>query len=85
MGNFFYNFTLFSKQIPMLLYRCDLPGTILALKETGIEGGWMTSAGPGMVAFTQNPKKVKKAVEIFQKRNFKTVILHPDNIGIREI
>jgi len=85
MGNFFYNFTFFSKLIPMLLYRNDLPGIILELKENGLEGAWMTSAGPGLVAFTQSEKGKKKAVEIFKKRRCKVVILRPDNIGIKEI
>ena len=85
MGDFFYNFTFFSKLIPMLLYRHDLPGIIFELKENGLEGAWMTSAGPGLVAFTQSDEKCKKAVEIFQKRGCNVVILEPDNAGIKEI
>ena len=85
MGDFFYNFTFFSKLIPMLLYRNDLPGIIFELKENGLEGAWMTSAGPGLVAFTQSSEKEEKAVKIFTKRGCKVVILKPDNVGIKEV
>jgi len=85
MGNFFYNFTFFSKLIPMLLYRNDSPGIIFELKENSLEGAWMTSAGPGLVAFTQNKDKIKKAVEIFKRRGCNVVILKPDNVGIKEV
>jgi len=85
MGQFFYNFTFFSKLIPMLLYRNDSPGIIFELKENGIEGGWMTSAGPSLVAFTQDKTKVEKAKEIFKARKFDVVVLKPCNKGISEI
>lgn len=84
MGEFFYNFTLFSKLIPALLYRCDIPGILLELKEGGIEGAWMTSAGPGLVSFTQDEKKAERAISIFKERGCKIVILKPDNFGIFE-
>ena len=85
IGDFFYNFTFFSKLIPMLLYRNDLPGIIFELKENGLEGAWMTSAGPSLVAFTQNKDKIKKAVKIFKTRRCKVVILKPNNTGIIEV
>lgn len=85
MGEFFYNFTLFSKLIPALLYRCDIPGILLELKEKGLEGAWMTSAGPGLVSFTQNEEKIKTAIGVFKKRGCKTVVLKPDNVGIIEL
>jgi len=85
MGAFFYNFALFSKLIPALLYRCDIPGILLELKESGLEGGWMSSAGPGLVAFTQSEEKVQRAVAVFERRGCKTVVLKPDNVGITEL
>lgn len=69
----------------MLLYRCDLHGILFQLKEAGLEGGWMTSAGPSLVAFTQDEKKKKKAIQIFKERNCKTVVVEPDNKGIVEV
>jgi len=84
MGKFFYNFTYFSKLIPMLLYRNDLPGIILELQENGLEGAWMTSAGPGLVAFTQDGSKLETTKAIFEKRGCKVVFLKPDNKGLIE-
>lgn len=85
MGNFFYNFTFFSKLIPMLLYRNDLPGIIFELKEAGLEGAWMSSAGPGLVAFTQDEDKAQKAVRIFERRSCRVVKVRPTNNGIQEV
>ena len=85
MGEFFYNFALFSKLIPALLYRCDIPGILFELKEGGLEGAWMTSAGPGLVSFTQDKRRVKKAIDIFERRGCRTMVLKPDNIGIVEL
>jgi len=84
MGKFFYNFTYCAKLIPMLLYRNDLPGIILELQENGLEGAWMTSAGPSLVAFTQDESKVEIAKQIFEKRRCGTVLLKPDNKGLVE-
>jgi len=84
MGKFFYNFTYCAKLIPMLLYRNDLPGIILELQENKLEGAWMTSAGPGLVAFTQDESKVETAKKIFEGRGCKVVLLEPDNKGLVE-
>lgn len=87
VGNAFYNYTFFGgKGMQMLLYRCDLHGILFQLKEAGLEGGWMTSAGPGLVAYTQNKAKVEKAKRIFEKRKCKQiVVVKPDNKGITEV
>jgi len=86
VGSAFYNYTFFGgKGMQMLLYRCDLHGILFQLKEAGLEGGWMTSAGPSLVAFTQDEKKKNKAVQIFKKRKCKITIVRPDNRGIIEV
>jgi len=87
VGDAFYNYTLFGgKGLAMLFYRCDCHGILFELKEAGLEGGWMTSAGPGLVACTQNKEKVEKAKRIFKKRGCKQiVVLSPDNKGIIEV
>jgi len=86
VGNAFYNYTFFGgKGMQMLLYRSDLHGILFQLKEAGLEGGWMTSAGPSLVVFTQDVKKKNKAIQIFKKRKCKTVIVKPDNRGIIEV
>lgn len=85
-GEAFYNYTFFGgKAMQMLFYRCDLSGILFELKEAGIEGGWMTSAGPSLVAFTLNEKKKDKAIKIFKRRKCKNIIVvRPDNKGIVE-
>jgi predicted sugar kinase len=86
VGDAFYNYTLFGgKAMQMLFYRCDAAGILFELKEAGIEGGWMTSAGPSLVAFTLDPHKKDAAVKIFERRKCKEiVIVRPDNEGIIE-
>lgn len=85
MGDAFYNYTLLGgKAMLMLFYRCDLAGTLFELKEAGLEGGWMTSAGPSLVTFTQDRVKEEKAINIFKRRGFGIVQLSPDNEGIKE-
>jgi predicted sugar kinase len=70
----------------MLFYRCDISGILFELKESGIEGGWMTSAGPSLVAFTLSEKKLEKAVKIFKRRKCKNItIVRPSNEGIIEV
>lgn len=83
-GEAFYNYTLFgSKALQMLYYRSDLHGILFEQKEAGIEGGFMTSAGPGLVVYSQNPEKIKKAQEIFRDRGCKEVlVVKGDNRGI---
>jgi len=86
VGEAFYNYTLFGgKSMQMLLYRCDLQGILFQLKEAGIEGGWMTSAGPSLVVFTQDKRKQEKAIKIFKQRNCNVIVTRPDNKGIIEI
>jgi|GEM_PF-887548 len=86
-GEAFYNYTLFGgKAMQMLLYRCDAAGILFELKEAGIEGGWMTSAGPSLVAFTLDSQKKDKAIKIFKRRKCKKiVVVRPDNKGIIEL
>jgi predicted sugar kinase len=86
-GEAFYNYTLFGgKAMQMLFYRCDAAGILFELKEAGIEGGWMTSAGPSLVAFTLDSKKKEKAMSIFERRGCKEiVVVRPDNAGIVEV
>ena len=87
VGDAFYNYTLFGgKAMQMLFYRCDAAGMLFELKEAGLEGGWMTSAGPGLVVYTQNQEKVEKAKRIFERRGCKQiVVVKPDNEGIKEV
>lgn len=87
VGEAFYNYTLFGgKAMQMLCYRCDIAGILFELKEAGIEGGWMTSAGPSLVAFTLDSKKKDKAIKIFKNRKCKNiVVIRPDNEGIKKI
>ena len=87
VGEAFYNYTLFGgKAMQMLFYRCDAAGILFELKEAGIEGGWMTSAGPSLVAFTLDKDKKDKAVKIFKRRKCKEiVVVRPDNRGIIEL
>lgn len=86
-GEAFYNYTLFGgKAMQMLFYRCDAAGILFELKEAGIEGGWMTSAGPSLVAFTLDSNKKDKAIKIFERRKCKQiVVVKPDNAGITEV
>ena len=69
----------------MLLYRCDAPGILFEQKEAGLEGGWMTSAGPSLVVFTQDKDKKEKAIKIFKRRGCEVAVVKGDNIGIQEI
>ncbi len=86
VGEAFYNYTLFGgKSMQMLFYRCDLQGALFRLKEAGLEGGWMTSAGPSLVVFTQDIEKEKKAIRIFQQRDFNSLVVRPDNKGIIQL
>lgn len=86
VGEAFYNYTLFGgKAMQMLLYRNNLQGILFEQKEMGLEGGWMTSAGPGLVVFTQSEEKKDKAIKVFKKRGCKTVVVRPDNNGIKKI
>ena len=87
VGEAFYNYTFFGgKSMQMLFYRNDLHGMLFELKEAGIEGGWMTSAGPSLVACTQNPEKLEIAKKIFKRRGCKQVIVvNGDNVGTTEV
>lgn len=86
VGDAFYNYTLFGgKGMQMLCYRCGEHDTLFAQKEAGLEGGWMTSAGPSLVVFTQDKDKKEKALKIFKRRGFKTVVVKGNNKGIQEI
>jgi predicted sugar kinase len=87
VGEAFYNYTLFGgKGLQMLFYRCDLHGILFEQKEAGLEGGWMTSAGPGLVVYTQDPKKVEIAKKIFERRGCKQIIeTSGDNLGTKEV
>lgn len=87
VGDAFYNYTLFGgKGLLMLFYRCDSQGILFELKEAGLEGGWMTSAGPGLVVYTQDKEKVEKAKRIFKRRKCKQIIIvKPNNKGITEV
>lgn len=86
VGNAFYNYTLFGgKAMQMLFYRCDIAGILFELKEAGLEGGWMTSAGPSLVAFTQDRRKVEVAKMIFKRRGCRQILtVRGDNNGIVE-
>lgn len=87
VGDAFYNYTLFGgKAMQMLYYQSALADILFEMKAAHIEGGWMTSAGPSLVAFTRTTDgSIKKAQDIFEKRNFKVVVVEPDNAGICEI
>jgi beta-ribofuranosylaminobenzene 5'-phosphate synthase len=87
VGEAFYNYTLFGgKAMQMLYYQASLADILFQMKINHIEGGWMTSAGPSLVAFTRTTDEtVKKAEDIFKERNFDIVVVKPDNYGIREI
>jgi len=86
-GEAFYNYTFFGgKAMQMLFYRCDALGILFELKEAGIEGGWMTSAGPSLVAFTLNENNRDKAIKVFKRRKCKNItIVKPDNKGLIEL
>lgn len=87
VGEAFYNFTFFGeKGMQMLYHGQDLAGTLFELKEAGLEGGTMSSAGPTLVVFTQSEEKAKIAEEIFAKRGCKQILrAKGDNDGIVEI
>ena len=87
VGEAFYNYTFFGgKGMQMLFYRCDEHGILFEQKEAGLEGGWMTSAGPGLVVFTQDQKKIKIAQKIFERRGCKQIItVKGDNQGTVEV
>lgn len=87
VGKALYNYTFFgSKGLQMLFYRCNLHGILFEQKEAGLEGGWMTSAGPSLVVYSQNSKKIKIAQKIFKKYGCKQVIVAKgDNQGTTEI
>jgi len=87
VGDAFYNYTLFGgKAMQMLYYQAALADTLFQMKANHIEGGWMTSAGPSLVAFTRTTDgTIEKAEGIFKERNFDIVIIEPSNHGMREI
>jgi len=87
VGEAFYNYTFFGgKGMQMLFYRCDQHGILFEQKEAGLEGGWMTSAGPGLVVFTQSQNKVKIAQKIFKRRGCKQIVtVKGDNEGTIEV
>jgi predicted sugar kinase len=87
VGEAFYNFTFFGeKGMQMLFHRQDLAGILFELKEAGLEGGTMSSAGPTLVVFTQSKEKAKFAEEIFAKRGCEQIFrTKGDNFGIVEI
>ncbi|MFH1407951.1 MAG: hypothetical protein ABIG91_02845 [Patescibacteria group bacterium] len=86
VGEAFYNYTFFGgKGMLMLFYRCGVHDILFEQKEAGLEGGWMTSAGPSLVVYTQNEEKKNKAVKIFKRRGCSTVVVKGDNKGIQEV
>lgn len=87
VGEAFYNYTFFGgKGMQMLFYRCDLHGILFELKEAGLKGGWMTSAGPSLVVYTTCEKEVETAKKIFKRRGCKKIIvLEGDNVGVKEV
>jgi len=87
VGNAFYNYTLFGgKAMQMLYYQASLADVLFQMKVNHIEGGWMTSAGPSLVAFTRTTDgTIKKAKNIFKERDFDVVVIKPDNRGMKEI
>lgn len=87
VGDAFYNYTLFGgKAMQMLYYQAALADTLFEMKAEHIEGGWMTSAGPSLVAFTRiGDGTIGKAKKIFKKRNFNVVMVKPDNDGMQVI
>lgn len=87
VGEVFYNYTFFGgKGIQMLFHRCDAHGILFEQKEAGLEGGWMSSAGPSLVVYTQNEKKAEIAKKIFKRRGCGQVIVAKgDNQGTKEI
>jgi len=87
VGDAFYNYALFGgKAMQMLYYQAALADTLFQMKANHIEGGWMTSAGPSLVALTRTTDgTIEKAKGIFGERNFDVVVVEPDNHGIREI
>jgi len=87
VGDAFYNYTLFGgKAMQMLYYQASLADVLFQMKASHIEGGWMTSAGPSLVAFTRTTDgTIEKAKDIFKKRDFNIVVIEPDNHGMREI
>jgi predicted sugar kinase len=86
VGDAFYNYTFFGgKGMQMLCYRCGEHDTLFAQKEAGLEGGWMTSAGPSLVVFTQDEVKKDKALGIFKRNQYETIVVKVDNKGIIEL
>jgi predicted sugar kinase len=86
VGEAFYNYTFFGgKGMQMLLYRANLHDTLFAIKEAGLEGGWMTSAGPSLVAYTKDKAKVEKARKVFERFGCEVVVVKGNNRGIEEI
>jgi len=83
----FYNYTLFGgrKGMQMLFYRCSTHDILFEQKEAGLEGGWMTSAGPSLIVYTQSEEKRDKAVNIFKRHKCSVVVVKGDNQGIKEI
>ena len=85
-GETFYNYTLTGcKALLMLFYQCGLSDIVFQLKMAGIEGAFMSSAGPNIVAFCLSEKSKQKAIDIFKNKNFNIVIVKPDNKGTVEL
>ncbi|PIU62485.1 hypothetical protein COS83_02410 [archaeon CG07_land_8_20_14_0_80_38_8] len=81
MGNVLYD-TMFcgSKGAPLApMHGGDLLGVIFEQRVSGVETCFMSSAGPALVALTQDKEEV--AERIFEKYNFKTFKTEPDNQG----
>lgn len=85
-GQTFYNYTLTGcKSLLMLFYRCGLADTVFQLKAAGVEGAFMSSAGPNIVAFCFSKESKQRARDIFKKKDFRVIVVKPDNKGIVEV
>lgn len=87
VGEAFYNYTFFGgKGMQMLFYRCNQHGILFEQKEAGLEAGWMTSAGPGLVVYTMDSRKIEIAKRIFKRNGCKQIVtVKGDNEGIIEV
>lgn len=85
-GQTFYNYTLTGcKALLMTFYQCGLADVVFQLKATGVDGAFMSSAGPNVVAFCLSDESVQKAKDIFEKKDFRVVVIKPDNKGTIEV
>jgi len=84
MGKVLYDTSFGSTKAALMnLYTSDIPNVIMEQQRAGVEGCFMSSAGPGLVALTIDKKDVAR--DIFKRRGYQVVDVEPVNEGLKII